>query len=583
MPAVPENRRILLSRPRLADLAVFVGFLAGGLWVTARFWLDLDHRFTGLFRFDESFFEWTMANGLHFVRHPGFPFLTRQMNLPAGVNLMANNTEYGLTIPLAPVTLLFGAHVSYVVAVTGTLTATAYGWYHVLSRHVVSSRVAAFLGGAVCGFGPGFAWHAGGQLNVIANFLVPFIVWRTIRLAEPGRALRNGVVLGLLVVWQAFIAEESLFIAALTVGLFLCVYAALRPVQARREAPAFLRGLGVAGLVAGALLAYPLAYQLFGPMHYRGIMTSAAAAGAPLDAYLRLQPSSIGSDPLLTGAFPHNYAEQNAFISWPLVVATVVIGWWLWREVRVRALVLTTAILAILALGPALRLNETDTGVWLPYRALAGLPAFDSLVPSRLELGGLVLAGIVVAIGWDRLAAQGGGTARLARALLVVLLVPIVPQPTPAVGARPVPAFITSGEWRRYVPVDRTLVSVPVPTMGRPDGMLWSAHENLDFAIPAGYFFAPTSDTDRRASYGPPVRFTTALLEKVADTGTVPAVTGEDRQRVLADLRYWRAAVVVLALTQERADQLRETVEAVLGPPLEVGGAYVWDVRYSVP
>jgi hypothetical protein len=59
------------------------------------------------------------------------------MNAPNGVNLMANTGLLGLTVPLVPVTLLFGPVVTFTIMLTGGLAATAWAWYHVLSRHIV--------------------------------------------------------------------------------------------------------------------------------------------------------------------------------------------------------------------------------------------------------------------------------------------------------------------------------------------------------------------------------------------------------------------------------------------------------------
>ena len=112
--------------------------------------------------------------------------------------MMANTSIMGLAVPLAPVTLLFGAPATFIICLVLSLAGTASAWYWLLSRHVVDSRLAAFVGAGFCGFGPGMIAQAGGHPNLTAQFLVPLIIWRVIRLREPGRELRNGIVLGLL-------------------------------------------------------------------------------------------------------------------------------------------------------------------------------------------------------------------------------------------------------------------------------------------------------------------------------------------------------------------------------------------------
>ena len=131
--------------------------------------------------------------------------------------MIANTSVLGVTLPMAPVTLLFGPRIAYFVWMIGALAGTAFSGYWVLQRYLVKSRVAAFLGGAFIGFAPGIVHHANGQPNFISNFLLPLIVARVARLGIDGRWRRDGLILGGLVSYQLFLNEELLLITA--VGL----------------------------------------------------------------------------------------------------------------------------------------------------------------------------------------------------------------------------------------------------------------------------------------------------------------------------------------------------------------------------
>ena len=96
--------------------------------------------------------------------------------------------------------------------------------------------------------------------------------------------------------------------------------------------------------------------------------------------------------------------------------------------------------------------------------------------------------------------------------------------------------------------------------------------------MPAGYFLGPTSTVDPRAYWGPPPRPTAVLLNSVALSGRVPAVSEVDRERLVEDLTHWRAAVVVLG-EQPNEPQLRAVLEVLLGPGTRVAGVWLWDVR----
>ena len=82
--------------------------------------------------------------------------VTDRLNAPDGVNLMANTTLIVLGVLLAPVTLLFGAPVTFALLVALNLAGTALAWYLLFARTLGARRLAAAVGAAFCGFAP--AW-----------------------------------------------------------------------------------------------------------------------------------------------------------------------------------------------------------------------------------------------------------------------------------------------------------------------------------------------------------------------------------------------------------------------------------------
>jgi hypothetical protein len=84
------------------------------------------------------------AHAVDSVIHFHNPLYTTVLNAPLGVNLMANTAFLGMTVPLIPVTVLFGPNISYAAALTIGLAGTATAWYFVLRRHVTRHRSIAF-------------------------------------------------------------------------------------------------------------------------------------------------------------------------------------------------------------------------------------------------------------------------------------------------------------------------------------------------------------------------------------------------------------------------------------------------------
>ncbi|WP_431976381.1 hypothetical protein [Micromonospora haikouensis] len=606
-------------RVRSVDAAVVAGYLGLAVLLTSRQWGRPDRLFHQ--DNDQMLFEWMLARAARAVTAGENPLHSAALNAPDGVNLMANTSVLGLGVPLAPVTLLFGTQAAFLVAVVVSLAGTATAWYVLLARRLVGSRVAAAVGGLVCGFAPGMVAQAGAHLHMAAQFLVPPILALVFR---PGtdRVRRHGVALGLLVAYQVFVGEELLVFLALAAGVFAVAYALADRAAARRLAPALLGRLGVGALVAGALLAYPLWFQFLGPQHYQGMPFH--ARGFQLDAasFTASARQTVLGDGYVPGLLSPNPTEENSFFGPGLLVLAVVVVAWLWRRPLVRALAAVGLLAALCSLGDTVRVDGASTGLPGPYRLLAGVPLLDLVVPARFALICVPVLGVLVALSLDRalaLAPVGGetvsaGTGSGAAAssgtgsgapassgtgsgggatadrpgvpvrllwggAVAAALLPLAPTPIRTVPTWPVPAFVADGGWRAYVPAGRTLVPVPPVTgAGVSPATFWSARTGLAFTAPGGYFIGPGAADDPTAHWGAPDRPTAALLRRAAETGEVPVVTDADRRQAVADLRHWRAAVLVQG-GLHRGEAVRRTVDALVGPGREVDGAWVWDVR----
>ncbi|MER6595997.1 hypothetical protein ABT214_29930, partial [Micromonospora purpureochromogenes] len=162
-------------------------------------------------------------------------------------------------------------------------------------------------------------------------------------------------------------------------------------------------------------------------------------------------------------------------------------------------------------------------------------------------------------------------------AAITLAVLPLFPRPLPAQPIDPPPHFITAGGWRPYVPAGRTLVPVPIPSNvhGLPT-LRWSALTGHEFPVPGGYFIGPNLDGE--GVFGAPNRPTSTLIYASMDTGTVPALTEENRRQAVEDLRFWKASVVVLG-AHPREAVLRELMTGLIGPAQRVDDVWLWDVR----
>ncbi|WP_238007430.1 hypothetical protein KZZ52_19165 [Dactylosporangium sp. AC04546] len=588
---------------KIRDLGVVASYVLFAVVVLQHLWGNPSTRMLTDNTQDQTFFEWVLTHAARVVTHGESPIFTDELNSPLGVNLMANTSILGLALPLSPITLLFGAGVTFALVCTLALAGTAAGWYIFLSRVVVRSKGAAYLGGLFCGFAPAMISQITGHPNIAGQYLIPFIVWAVFRLRD-GSPVRRGLVLAALVVYQCFINEEILFLTACALGVFLLVY--LHPREILPAARAALPALGVTAVTAGVLLAYPLYHQFFGPQAYHGLPDFVLKINTDLASFTEFSRRSIVGDVTrienMGGA-----TEENSFFGWPLMgllAAGLVV---LIRHRAARALYATGIVFAVLSLGIVVKYRGEETSWHGPWEWVHKLPLFDSVVPTRLALVVTPVVGVIIALIADRLVVQPAAAAAateeatgeptgeptaepgkkpsptapiLWAVALAVALVPLVPTPQPADERSTIPAFFTTGEWKDHIPKGGTVVVVPGGWWESIDAMRYATSANLDFSIAGGYFLAPDpNNPERKAMFGPAQPATMDLLAGVANDGAVPQVSPEQQEQARADARYWKATTIVLADQHGNSDAIRQTVDQLYGPGRHVTDVWLWDVR----
>ncbi|MFD8795151.1 glycosyltransferase [Streptomyces vinaceus] len=578
--APPGDRRRALAelfRLNAGGLAVAAVFLALSVYVFHGLWADLDGRYLADALQDQNQWEWFVGVATDNITHLRNPLFTTAQGMPDGVNLMANATMLGLTVPLIPVTLLFGETVTFALVLTLGMAASAWTWYWLIRRRLVQSRWAAAAGGALAAFAPPMVSHANGHPNFVVLFMLPLVIDRALRLCEGRNVVRDGVLLGLFATYQIFLGEEPLLIAALGMLVFSLAYLLVD----RRRALAAARPLGL-GLVIAAgvcvpLLIFPLYWQFFGPQSYHSVLHGDNAGNSPR-ALVEYAARSLFGDAETAGRLSLNTTEQNAFYGWPLLALGVIVCVWMWRRRLVRALAITGAVALALSLGPWVPVPRTDVVLPGPWRLMVKLPLFESVIEGRVAMVCAPVLGVLLALALDRIVRMRTRELRTVGLLAVAAaLIPVLPLPLAVRERAPVPAFITSGAWKGYVKDGEALVPVPLPDPGQADALHWQVEADFGFRLAGGYFNGPWGP-DRIGIYGATPRHLSNLLRDVRYGQQPPEITPQWRDQARRDLEFWKAGAVVLPF-QDRGIELRDMITELLGrEPQKVEDVWVWRV-----
>ncbi len=565
---------------RRSDLVAPAVYLLVAAWLLSGLIANLRTGYLSQGVQDQQAFEWYFGATAHNLVTLSNPLFTDLQNFPDGVNLMANASVLGLGVPLAPLTLLAGPSATFVLVEVLGLALTASAWFWLFRRRLVVHPLLAAIGAGFAGFAPGLVSHANGHPNFVAQFLVPLIVDRVIRIAEGTRPRRDAVVLGLLAAWQVFIGEEVLLLTAVGLAIATPVLVAhhrdaLRPLA---------RGLALAAGLCVAIVAVPLWWQFAGPRSYTSIWHP--PAGNDLAQLWGRATRSLGADPWASAALSMNRTEENSFFGIPLLLAAVAVVIALWRRPVVQALGAVVFVTCWLSLGEEVIVRGRATGIPGPWAVLEHVPVLENVLPTRFALIAVPALGALLAIGAEEVrravsrsakSAPVGLAAAAAAAALVLL--PVIPTPLVVDSRAPMPQFFVDGSWKDWVDDGGSVLAAPAPWVGDTRALEWQAQARWGFPVVAGYFVGPDTTPERGGQYGATPTGLTQWMAAIAESGQPAVATPEQVEEFRTNLQQGRVDAIVLPQGRAGEPALLTSLTGAFGAPVTTGGVHVWDVR----
>ncbi|MGC8472107.1 MAG: hypothetical protein ACP5PM_07435 [Acidimicrobiales bacterium] len=561
---------------------------------------------------------WFLRWPLYAVSHGLNPFFSTWMNYPKGINLAVNTSSPLLGLASAPLQLTIGTVATYDVLLVVAFAASALAMCLALRRWV-RSWAAAFCGGLLFGFSPYMIGQGSGHLFLVAMFIPPIVMvlLDEIVVAQRHGALRDGILLGVLLVLEYYISPEVLAMTAVVAVCGVVLYAIANWHTVRDRATHVVVAACCCAVVGAAALAYPVWMSVHGPQHIVGpphpLSVVSAFHGDLLGPVLPTSNQLLGlglrarGDKLVGGVVD----ENGMYLGLPLAVILV---WFAWAYRRRGALVFFVAMAAIaglLALGPRLVVDTRATGIPLPAAALQHLPFLEDILDVRFSLFLQLCAAVALAIGIDEMlsaaAKRRRGTHRRELHLLaafgapaavaivaIVALVPLVPASAYPARAATTPRFFTSAAIERIPP--------GTPVLTYPYVLPTEAEWNLTFQAVAGMRFrlfgadAFVPDGPGGISVSTPVPLAPSVVEHLLADAYTPAFakaqletapgtpTPPVDRRTVAALRTFLTRYHVSTVLVEHFGLHPQTVvrymSDALGKPVETGGVSAW---FAVP
>ena len=528
------------------------------------------------------------------------PLFSNYANYPGGVNLLSNTGLTFLGILGSPITVLFGPVATTNVLLTAGPALSATSAYALIRRFTMW-RPSAFVGGLLYGFGPFVILHAYIHINFTFNCLPPliFLVLYELVARQPSTVppMRWGLLLGALLVVQFFISSEVMA-TTIVVGAFAVAVAAVVGRRFLREKVEYAaKGLAWAAVCAGALLAYPVWFLLWGPAHIVGpIQLTPQAYRADLfGLFVPTRAQLIAPRSLQHISRDFADGENGSYLGLPLLVVAAVGVVWLRHRAVVVVAAVTAAIAFVLSLGGALAVSALPASnsqgdavgrIPLPEALVAKLPLLRNIIPSRFAMYVALFIGIVIACIidhlWSTLNARPGRWKYAApAAVALVSLVPLIPAASPiAVGYLNAPKYYSSKAVEK-IPRDSVALVYPFPSGTWSAGAVWQAVADFRFKMPGGYFRVPQPPTGHIA-FSPLLGYTedtkTAETLVALANGNAPARTPALKDLLLAQLASWnvQSAIATPSLSTNPRESLAFLTWLLGEPSLRHGATYVW-------
>jgi hypothetical protein len=490
--------RCTLAVPLLA-LAAYCGLSA--VMFGRRTLGDLGHVVEGFgqspayYGHDQSAYVWSLAWAAHALTHLQNPFLTHEIFAPVGYNLAWAASILGPGLLVAPVTLAFGAVVSYNLLALIAPAIAAWTAF-LLCRHLCGRLAPALAGGLLFGFGTYGSAEMVNHLNLALVGLLPLaallVLWRYAgTISRGGFVLALGAVLGL----QCWTSTE-VFASMAMFGAVAFLLAALLAGEERR--PQIWR---CAAETLGALLLalVPIGPYLYYALHYPNPVSGIATADAGADLANFVIPSQVtwlhGSGAIAASAarLRGNITEQLAYLGVPLIL---LLGAYAieFRHSRLgRCLLGFIAVAVVLSLGAHLFVDGHATGVALPWSVFGQLPLLRFAGPGRFTV--YIWLAVAVAVScWLARASRP----RVRWVGFAVVVASLAPNLTGVSWGTRVdtPPLLSSPALARYVPAGSTVLALPFGIAG--DSMFWQVEASFRFRLAGGYISVSVPGAYRR-------------------------------------------------------------------------------------
>jgi hypothetical protein len=436
---------------------------------------------------DPSIFMWCLVWWPYAIANHLNPFFTDKIWVPSGFNVAWSTSIPLQSILTWPLTRAWGPVAAFNVLCL-LLPALSAWTAFILCRYIVRQPWISILSGYIYGFSPYILGEQiFGHLHLTAALFVPLFAYLVlVHLDDRITRSRFIALMTLLFVLQFLSALEIFATVCFCGAIALAIAALVVPVQARMRIYRLGPSIALSLTIALALLS-PYLYYLFSNGASRARIWHGVAFSADL-ANTLIPPSIlfIGGITRLgnvSDGFLNGTIENGAgHIGIPLILIAIMFARAHWREPRGKLLVILSATLYLLCLGPRLHVAGL-TLFGLPWKLFEHLPLLNNALPVRFSMYLFLSLAVMTAI-WLSAVSLGRAT-KVAIGIGTIVFM----SPNASAGywtsALSTPLFFSSGLYSHHLARDEVII--PIPFGGKGECMLWQATADMYFRMAGGW------------------------------------------------------------------------------------------------
>lgn len=440
---------------------------------------------------DPSISTWLFAWWPYALVHGLNPFFSRQIWVPAGINVAWVTGIPLLALVMWPVTASLGPIAAYNVVCLASPPLSAWTAF-LLCRYVSQSWWAGLMAGYVFGFSAYMLQkQTCGQLNLAAVFFEPLAVLLV------ARAIAGEITTGRFIATLATVLVGQ-FLISVEVFAMITVFGAMAlllgwsfvsPDMGKRIARTFVPIIAVYAIAT--LVLSPYLYSMFAHGVPRGaIWTPESFSSDLLNFVVPSRAAALGIIPVfsrLSAQFASGACEADAYVGLPLILIVAAYTWRHWRRDPIgKLLVDSLIIVCVLAMGPVVHFGGAAL-MEGPGKVLTRLPLLGKVLPARLMLHAFLAIAIITSIWFAE-----SRFSRLTKASLAsIVVISTMPNLSPAywTSANDTPPFFSTDLYRQYIARGENVLVFPYGIRG--NSMLWHAETGMYFNLVGGYSGPP--------------------------------------------------------------------------------------------